>query len=101
MSARDPLAEERRRRVCEVCRDLMPEAPAPPSRDRVREDIARCERIEKAARSLFAALDYVTPDWREKTCVIDEDSDEVNVAWCELENALDGPLDALDDAEGK
>ena len=45
-------------------------------------------RIAAAARKLFAALDYVTPDWRENTCVIDENSDEVNVAWCELEAAL-------------
>ena len=47
--------------------------------------------VARAASALFAALDHVTPGWRETTCVIDEDSDEVNVAWCGLENALDNP----------
>ena len=50
----------------------------------------RLLRVAEAAVSLFAALDYVTPGWREETCVISERSDEVNVAWCELEAALDG-----------
>jgi hypothetical protein len=50
----------------------------------------RLIRVAKAASALFAALDYVTPGWREETCAILEDSDEVNVAWCELEAALDG-----------
>ena len=45
--------------------------------------------VAEAAVALFAALDHVTPDWREETCIIDEDSDEVNVAWCGLELALE------------
>lgn len=46
-------------------------------------------RVARAARGLVSALDYVTPDWREKTCVIDENSDEVNASWCELEAAME------------
>ena len=45
--------------------------------------------VAEAAVALFAALDYVTPSWRETTCIIDENSDEVNVAWCGLELALE------------
>lgn len=47
--------------------------------------------VARAARDLFRALDNATPGWREDTCIIDENSDEVNVAWCGLENALDNP----------
>ena len=54
-------------------------------------DARRLLAVAKAASAIFAALDHVTPGWRETTCVIDEDSDEVNVAWCGLENALDNP----------
>ena len=51
--------------------------------------LERLLAVAKAAVELFAALDHVTPDWREKTCIIDEDSDEVNVAWGGLELALE------------
>lgn len=47
--------------------------------------------VASAATELFRALDYTTPGWRDETCVIDENSDEVNVAWCGLENAIDNP----------
>jgi len=49
----------------------------------------RLLNVAEAAVALFAALDHVTPDWREETCIIDENSDEVNVAWCGLELALE------------
>lgn len=53
--------------------------------------ISRLLPVARAAVALFSALDYVTPGWRDETCVITEDSDEVNVAWCGLENALENP----------
>lgn len=52
-------------------------APKSPARDEVRE----------AAERLFRALDHACPDWREETCVIG--GDDVNLAWCALEAALD------------
>jgi len=51
--------------------------------------LPRLLAVAEAAVALFAALDYVTPSWRETTCIIDENSDEVNVAWCGLELALE------------
>ena len=51
--------------------------------------LERLLAVAEAAVALFAALDHVTPDWRETTCLIDENSDEVNVAWCGLDLALE------------
>ena len=55
---------------------------------RARREEARLVAVDAAARALFRTLDHVAPGWRDETCVVNEDSDEVNVAWCELEHAL-------------
>lgn len=55
-------------------------------------DAKRLAAAARAAQKLFAALDYVTPGWREDTCVLH--GDDVNVAWYELERTLGQGPDA-------
>ena len=86
------IIEEHDRREALMAEMLPGEVKADEWRARdafARRHFARLVAVAKAAVALFAALDHVTPDWREKTCIIDEDSDEVNVAWGGLELALE------------
>lgn len=56
------------------------------------EDAARLLAVAQKALALFAALDYVTPGWREDTCTVG--GDEVNRAWYGLEKSLGQEPDA-------
>lgn len=67
-------------RVCRVNAEF--------ERDAALARAEKAERIADAARALFAALDYVTPDWREDTLNAGADGDEVNEAWDRLAAAL-------------
>ena len=52
--------------------------------------VASALSVKNAAERLIKALDYTIPSWRKDTLVTD--GDEVNDAWIELVQAVEGKI---------